>query len=77
VGDVCRDILRPLLDGVEGYDPDRVFVLALEQIEDDRSQIGGLDGGFPVDPAIAAKIIDHEIHIDRRPSVQLRASSLF
>jgi hypothetical protein len=60
---VCRHILRPLLGGIEGHDPDRVFVLAFEQVEDDCFQIGALYVDFPVDPPIAAKIIDHEVHV--------------
>jgi len=35
-GHVCRNVLRPLFYGIEGHDPDRVFVLALEQIEGSR-----------------------------------------
>jgi hypothetical protein len=55
MGDIGRYVLRPLLGGVEGYDPDRAFVLAVKQISDHRFQIGGFDIGFPVGPSVAAK----------------------
>ena len=32
-----------------GLDPDRVFILAFEEIDDHGFQIGGLNVGFPVD----------------------------
>jgi hypothetical protein len=40
---VRRYILRPFLGGIEGDDPDRVFVLAFEQVEDDSFQVGGFN----------------------------------
>jgi hypothetical protein len=49
--------------GVEGNDPNWVRVLAFEQIDDHRFQIGGLNVGLSVCPAIPAKIIDDQIKI--------------
>ena len=43
--DVGRNVLRPLFGGVEGDDANRIFVLALKQIEDHGFQIGGFDVG--------------------------------
>jgi hypothetical protein len=72
---VRRYILRPFLGGIEGDDPDRVFVLAFEQVEDDSFQIGGFNVCLPVDPALLTEIINHELdglivalrHNRRRP----------
>jgi hypothetical protein len=55
---VRRYILRPFLGDVEGDDPGRVFVLAVQQIGDDGFQVGGLDVSLPVYPAIATEVID-------------------
>jgi hypothetical protein len=51
------------LRSVEGDHAGRVFVLALKKVEDDGFQIGGLDVGFPIDPAIPAEVVDHEIDV--------------
>src|ERR1700722_12456006 len=63
VGHVSGYILRPLLSGVEGNDADRAFILTFEQTDDDGFQIGRFEVGFTIDTTIAAKIIDHEVHV--------------
>jgi len=60
LGDIFGGVLRSAFGGVEGEDPDRVFVLTFRQIEDHGFQIGGLDVGFPVDAPAAPKIVNHE-----------------
>ena len=45
MGDICGDVLRPALGGVEGDDADRVVVLAGQQVLDHGFQVGGLDVG--------------------------------
>ena len=57
---VRRYILRPAFGCVEADDPNRVFVLAFDKIDDHGFQIGSLNVGFPVALPIAAKIVDHE-----------------
>jgi hypothetical protein len=58
---VLRYILRPLLHGVESHDADRVLVLAGEQIGDHGFQIGIFNIGFPIGPAIAAKVVNDKV----------------
>jgi hypothetical protein len=60
---VGRYILRPLLSGVEADDPDRVLILAVEQISDHGFQIGGLDIGFPVGPAVATEVVHYKVDV--------------
>ena len=60
---VGGNVLRPLLGGAEGNDPDGVLVLAREQIGDHGFQIGLFDIGFAVDPAIAAEVVNDKVHV--------------
>jgi hypothetical protein len=60
---VGRYILRPLLSGVETDDPVRVLILAVQQISDHGFQIGGLDIGLPVNAAVAAEVVHHEVYV--------------
>ena len=62
MGDVDRNVLRPFLGGVEANDPDRIFVLALEQVEDHGFQIGRLRVDFAPGAAFLAEIIEDEVH---------------
>jgi len=63
LGDIFGGVLRPAFDGVEGDNPDGVFVLAREQIEDHGFQIGALDAGFPIDAPVAPEIVDDKVDI--------------
>jgi hypothetical protein len=63
LGDIFGNVLRPAFGSVEGNDPNGVSILAVEQVDDYRFKIGGLYIGFPIDSAIAAKIIDDQIDI--------------
>ena len=60
---ISRYILRPFLGGVEGNHPQRAFVLAFEEVEDDGFEISGLDVSFAVDTAIATKLIDDKVYV--------------
>src|SRR4051812_38793231 len=62
VGDVAGNILRPFLGGVEADYADRVFVLALEEVDDHRFQIGGFHVALAPDPA-AAELVDDEVDV--------------
>ena len=57
-----RNILRPALCGIERNDPDRVFVLACEQIGGDRFQIGSLEVGLRPDAARLSEIIRYQVN---------------
>ena len=61
--DVGRNVLRPLFGGVEGDDANRIFVLALKQIEDHGFQIGSFHIGFASGAAVLAKVIDNEVNV--------------
>ena len=62
VRDFGRDVLRPALCGIEGNNPDRVFVLACEQIGGDRFQIGSLEVGLRPDAARLSEIIRYQVN---------------
>jgi hypothetical protein len=48
------------LSGVEADDPNRIFVLIVEQIGDDGFKVcGGLEVGLPPDTAEITEIIEH------------------
>ena len=42
LGDIAGNVLRPFFGGVEGDDADRAFILALEQVENDRLEFAAL-----------------------------------
>jgi len=62
-GDVLRHVTRLALELVEAEYPDRVFVLAIEQVENDGLKIGGLEFRFAPDPAEPAEIIHHQVDV--------------
>src|SRR3954469_14805183 len=58
--DICGNIVRPMLQSVEGYDANRVIELPGHEVADDGFEICALDLGLAV-YAAAAKTVDHEI----------------
>ena len=59
-GDVFRDIPRPALRGVETNDANRIAILAIRQICDDRFETGGIGVSFaPRLPDPAAEVVEH------------------
>jgi hypothetical protein len=50
-------------ESVEAENPDRVFVLAVEQVQNDGLVIGGLELGLPPGPAEPAQIVNHQTDI--------------
>jgi hypothetical protein len=61
--DVGGNIARPALDGIEGENAYRVFVLALEQVHDHDLEVGCLTVGFAPDPAKPAQVVHHQVDI--------------
>lgn len=58
---ISGDVLRPMLECVEGDDPDRVVKLAGNKIGDDGFELGMLDFGFAVNAALPAEAVDDEV----------------
>jgi hypothetical protein len=58
-----RDVARPALGGVEADYADRVFVLPLEHVHDDRFKDGALDSGFAVGAAVAAEVVQDDVDV--------------
>ncbi|WP_398471187.1 hypothetical protein [Tardiphaga sp.] len=50
-GNVSRDISRPVLGSVEGYNGERVRILAAHQVGDNRLEVSAVDVGFSPDTA--------------------------
>lgn len=50
-GDLFREVLGPMLQGVERDYPDRIIELARKQIRNDGFRIGPLNFGFTADAA--------------------------
>ena len=46
LGDVGRNVLRPVLGSVEGNDTDGIFILSFEQVENDCFGVSSLEIGF-------------------------------
>jgi hypothetical protein len=64
VGNVHGCISGPSFSGIEGNDANRFFVLARQQVEDQRLAISGISLCFaPGVPDTAAKVIQHEVPI--------------
>src|SRR5215216_6571861 len=60
LSDILGNIVRPMLQRVEGNDANRVIELPGHKIVDDGFEVGALDLGFAVNGAIF-KAVDHEI----------------
>jgi hypothetical protein len=63
VGNVAGDVLRPFFRGVEANDPNRVLVLSIQHVHDDRFEIGPLDVCLAEGPTAAAEVVDDDIDI--------------
>ena len=50
--DIPGNVIGPMLQRVEGHDPNRVVELPRQKIIDDVFKIGPLDLGLPVDAAL-------------------------
>ena len=61
LGDLGRDIARPAFSGVEADDPNRIIVLAAQQVAKDGLVIRRFRIGLAPDGAEPAEIIDNEI----------------
>ena len=62
-GDVSGDIARPAFSGVEADDPDRICILAAQQVANDGLVIRRFCTGLAPDSADLAEIIDNQINI--------------
>jgi hypothetical protein len=60
-GDLFRKVFGPMLQGVEGDNPDGIAELARKQISDDGFRIRALNFGFAVDAPGRAGIVHHQI----------------
>ena len=75
---IHRDIFGPTLVSVEGYDANRVIVLAGDQIGDRVFQIGPIFAGLAIGPAQLTEIVEHRYRrfdrgrLGRFEGVQLR-----
>ena len=61
--DLGRNVMRPFLGGIEAGDADRIFVLSVQQSDDDGFQIGRLDLGLSPYPAKPAEIAHYEVGV--------------
>jgi Protein of unknown function (DUF3606) len=52
-----------LRDDVETYDPDRVLILTVEHVHDERFEVGSLYIGLSGSPAAAPEIIHHDVDV--------------
>ena len=59
--DIFRDVLRPMLQCVEGYNADRVIELPRHEIGDDGFEVCPLDLGFAVHGAQPAEAVYYEV----------------
>src|ERR1700692_1378720 len=59
--DIYRDVIRPMLKCIEGYNADRVVELARDEIADDGFEVGPLHFGFAVHGAQPAKAVNDEV----------------
>ena len=59
--DLFRKVFGPMLQGVEGDNPDRIAELARKQISDDGFRIRTLNFGFAVNAAGWTRIVHHQI----------------
>jgi len=74
--DLGRNVMRPFLGGIEAGDADRIFVLSVQQSDDDGFQIGRLDRGLSPYPAKPGR--DRPLRgrrFDRRRGARSTASS--
>src|SRR2546430_14916636 len=60
-GYIFRDIFGPALGRVEGYDANRIIILAGHQIGNYAFQIGPPVDGLTIGPAQTAEVIEQEI----------------
>ncbi|MEA2864752.1 MAG: hypothetical protein QOC84_2708, partial [Bradyrhizobium sp.] len=58
-GYLARKVFRPMLQGVEGNNPDRIAELPRKQIGNDGFRIRPLDFGFSENAAERTKIVHH------------------
>ena len=64
VGDRLRHVARPALGGVEGHDPDRVGMLAVQGIADHCLPVRSLFVGLrPCAAQPFPKIVEHQVDI--------------
>src|SRR6202022_1798583 len=59
--DIFRDVLRPMLKRIEGYNADRVIELPRHEIGDDGFEVCPLNFGFAVNSAQSTEAVDHEV----------------
>src|ERR1700726_4127853 len=59
--DIFRDVLRPMLKRIEGYNTDRVIELPRHEIGEDSFEVCPLDLGFAVNGAQYAKAVNYEV----------------
>jgi hypothetical protein len=63
VGDVCRHVTRPTLRRVEGYDAQRVVILAAHEITDQSLAVGVLFVRLASSPTKPAEVAKHKIGV--------------
>ena len=68
IGDVHGHIAAPSLNAVEDDDANRIAVLAIHQIADQRFAVGAVRVGFSPSPAEpATEVIENEVSVLIRP----------
>jgi len=74
-GDVFGHVARPSLRCVEANHPDRIAVLAIQQIVNDTFEFGVFNVGLPPRATEPAEVIEYE-YLDQRPE-RLRGTDAY
>lgn len=74
-GDVFGHVARPSLRCVEANHPDRIAVLAIQQIVNDTFEFGVFNVGLPPRATEPAEVIEYE-YLDQRPE-RLRGTDVY
>jgi hypothetical protein len=67
VGDVHSHVATPAFSSIEGDDADRIFILPIEQVADQRRAVSSCFVSLTPRPTETAEIVKHEINIFLSP----------
>src|SRR5579862_8984629 len=59
--DIPRNVLRPMLEGIKGNNPDWVIKLTRQKVADDRFEVRPLDFALSVDSAVCAEAVHDDV----------------